>query len=166
MTQRTSVISSFSDSSLYLAIFSWSSPPCMAASVAIRFIAVIPHTARRTAHRDRVNGPIQWQIARVRHLQRVLASKRFWMCGSRSVGPPVGLSGSGTKWGFSSASHGCANTDAAFGRFVGSTVRQSLTKFFAVSDTFAQYSSVRSVSGRAQGRVGRTCLARICNRQL
>ena len=33
---------------------------------------------------------------RTGHSQRVLASNRFCMCGSKSVGPPVGLSGSGT----------------------------------------------------------------------
>jgi hypothetical protein len=47
-SERTTSISSFSDSSLYLAIFAPSSPEAeaeSAASVDIRFIAVTPHTA-------------------------------------------------------------------------------------------------------------------------
>jgi hypothetical protein len=66
----------------------------------------------------------------------------FWMCGSRSLGPQVVLSGSGTECGFSSASHRCCSISAAVGRWVGSTVRHALTKSLAVLDAFAPYSPV------------------------
>ena len=81
-----------------------------------------------------------------RNLHVFLALNTFWMLGRRSVGPPVGLSGSGTKCGFSDASHLCSSASAAVGRDVGLTVRQSLTKSRAAVETFAQYSAVREGS--------------------
>lgn len=141
--ERTSLIFSFSDSSLYSAIFASSSPDAeadSAASVDILFTAVTPNTILRTA-RNLVSMP-STKMRRCRNSQRALPAKRFWMCGSKSLGPPVGLSGSGTKCGFSSASHRCCSISAAVGRWLGSTVRHALTKSLAVLDTFAQYSSV------------------------
>ena len=71
------------------------------------------------------------------------ASNAFWICGSRFVGRPDALSGSGTKCGWSEESHLCWSASAAVGRDVGSIVRHVDTKSRAVSETFAQYSSVR-----------------------
>ena len=76
--------------------------------------------------------------------QVLRASNALWMCGSRFVGRPLGLSGSGTKCGSSDASHLCCSASAAVGREAGSIVRHSDTKSRAVSETFAQYSSVKS----------------------
>ena len=78
-----------------------------------------------------------------RNSLRALAHKHFCMCGGRSLGPPVGLSRSGAKFGFSSASRRCCSISAEVGRFVGPRVRHALTKSLTVLDTFARYSSVR-----------------------
>lgn len=40
-----------------------------------------------------------------KHLHKPFALNAFLTCGNKSVGPPVGLSGSGTKWGVVEASH-------------------------------------------------------------
>ena len=69
------------------------------------------------------------------------------MFGSRFVGRPLGLSGSGTKCGSSDASHLRLSASAAVGRDVGSIVRHSRTKSFGVSETFAQYSSAGEGEG-------------------
>lgn len=94
-----------------------------------------------------------------------LALNTFWMLGSRSVGPPVGLPGSGTKCGFSDASHLCCSAPVAVGRNEGSTVRHSFTKSRAVSETFAQYSTERpKVSKNDPKWKGGTYRARTCSR--
>ena len=85
-----------------------------------------------------------WRRERRRHAQVLRASNAFWICGRRFVGRPDALSGSGTKCGCSDASHLCCSASAAVGREAGSIVRHSDTKSRAVSETFAQYSSVRN----------------------
>lgn len=77
-------------------------------------------------------------------IQVFFASNAFRMFGSRFVGRPLALSGSGTKCGCSDASHLCCSASAAVGRDAGSIVRHADTNSRAVSDTFAQYSAVFS----------------------
>ena len=107
-------------------------------------------SARREDEQQSVNRPKTTKTPRgknQKYAQVFFASNARCICGSRSVGRPLGLSGSGTKYGFSAASHGCRSASAAVGRDVGSIVRHSRTKSRAVSETFAQYSSMEGGGG-------------------
>lgn len=139
----------FSDSSLYFKRLASNSRAAGDgwARRDMRFIAVILNTTLRTTQgKPSTISCFCVIVSEYDDSHLLLASNFFWMCGNRSVGPPVGLVGSGTKCGRSSDSHLCCSICAAVGREVGSMVRHSATKSFAVSDTFAQYSAEMSGS--------------------
>lgn len=152
-------VRTFSASCLYCVISLASCDTPGRACPVSRFIATIPSTALRTMQHIALASAPQLITSKRNKttnddLHVFLALNTFWMLGNKSVGPPVGLSGSGTKCGCSDASHLCCSASAAVGRDVGSTVRHTLTKSRAVSETFAQYSALRW-EGRLAGHVTR-----------
>lgn len=85
------------------------------------------------------------------NLQVFLASNALSIPGSKLVGLPSVLSGSGTKWGVEAVSHGCASASSAVGRCFWSIVRQERTKFRASSDTPSQYCAIERSADQMAG---------------
>jgi hypothetical protein len=57
----------------------------------MRLIAIIPKTALRTVHITKEHEKNAQRIFEPLFSHVFLASKFFWMCGNKFVGPPPGL---------------------------------------------------------------------------